>query len=76
MGTTLCWSYNEGEFSPERSWMIHQDDAWRIVIDGPTLVAVCEQHLDVWRGMAEPRVANDASGWDELIATCKDANVD
>jgi transposase len=39
-------------------------------------VDVCKQHLDACLGTAEQRVVNDASGWDELIAKFKDANVD
>ena len=39
-------------------------------------VDVCKQHLDVCLGTAEQRVANDANGWGELIAKCKDAGVD
>ena len=39
-------------------------------------VDVCKQHLDVCLGAAEQRVANDATGWNELIAKCKDASVD
>jgi transposase len=39
-------------------------------------VDVCKQHLDVCLGMAEQRLANDASGWSELAAKCKDAGVD
>ena len=39
-------------------------------------VDVCKQHLDVCLGTAEKRVANDANGWNELIAKCKDASVD
>jgi len=39
-------------------------------------VDVCKQHLDVCLGTAEQRLVNDASGWDELIAKFKEANVD
>lgn len=39
-------------------------------------VDVCKQHLDVCLGTLELRVANDASGWNELTAKCKDAGVD
>jgi transposase len=39
-------------------------------------VDVCKQHLDVCLGALELRVANDASGWNELTAKCKDAGVD
>lgn len=39
-------------------------------------VDVCKQHLDVCLGTTEQRLVNDASGWDELIAKFKDANVD
>jgi transposase len=41
-----------------------------------TGVDVCKQHLDVCLGTLERRVANDASGWNELTAKCKDAGVD
>ena len=41
-----------------------------------TGVDVCKQHLDVCLGTLELRVANDASGWNELTAKCKDAGVD
>ena len=37
---------------------------------------MCKQHLDVCLGTADQRVVNDANGWDELIAKCKDASVD
>ena len=39
-------------------------------------VDVCKQHLDVCLGAIEQRVANDANGWDELIAMLRDAGVD
>lgn len=39
-------------------------------------VDVCKQHLDVCLGTTEQRLVNDASGWNELIAKFKDANVD
>ena len=39
-------------------------------------VDVCKQHLDVCLGATAQRVANDASGWNELIAKFKDAGVD
>jgi transposase len=39
-------------------------------------VDVCKQHLDVCLGTLELRVANDASGWNELTAKCQDAGVD
>jgi transposase len=39
-------------------------------------VDVCKQHLDVCLGTLEQRVANEASGWNELIAKCKAADVD
>jgi hypothetical protein len=39
-------------------------------------VDVCKQHLDVCLGTLELRVANDASGWNELTAKCEDAGVD
>lgn len=39
-------------------------------------VDVCKQHLDYCLGTTSQRVANDASGWDELIATFKQADVD
>jgi transposase len=39
-------------------------------------VDVCKQHLDVCLGTLEQRVANDPSGWDELIAKFRHANVD
>ena len=39
-------------------------------------VDVCKQHLDVCLGTTEQRLVNDASGWDELIAKFKAANVD
>ena len=37
---------------------------------------MCKQHLDVCLGTLELRVANDASGWNELTAKCEDAGVD
>ena len=39
-------------------------------------IDVCKQHLDVCLGTTEQRVANDAQGWDELIAKLKGVNVD
>ena len=39
-------------------------------------VDVCKQHLDVCLETLDQRVANDANGWDELIAKFKDASVD
>ncbi len=39
-------------------------------------VDICKQHLDVCLDTLESRVANDASGWDELTAKFKDADVD
>ena len=39
-------------------------------------IDVCKQHLDVCFGTQDQRFANDATGWDELIAKFKDANVD
>ena len=39
-------------------------------------IDVCKQHLDVCLGTLEQRVANEASGWNELIAKCKAADVD
>lgn len=39
-------------------------------------VDVCKQHLDVCLGTTDQRVANEASGWDELIAIFKHAKVD
>jgi transposase len=39
-------------------------------------VDVCKQHLDVCLDTTEQRVANDANGWNELIAKVKDAGVD
>jgi transposase len=39
-------------------------------------VDVCKQHLDVCLGTEHQRVANDASGWDALIAKFKAADVD
>ena len=39
-------------------------------------VDVCKQHLDVCLATSDLRVVNDASGWDELIAKFKAANVD
>lgn len=39
-------------------------------------VDVCKQHLDVCLGTEDQRVANDAGGWDELIAKFKGAGVD
>lgn len=39
-------------------------------------VDVCKQHLDCCLGTTSQRVANDASGWDELIAKFKQADVD
>lgn len=37
---------------------------------------MCKQHLDVCVGVSEQRVANDANGWDELIAKFRHANID
>ena len=37
---------------------------------------MCKQHLDVCLGTLQLRVANDASGWNELTAKCQDAGVD
>ena len=37
---------------------------------------MCEQHLDVCLGTLEQRVVHEASGWSELIAKCKAADVD
>ena len=37
---------------------------------------MCKQHLDVCLGTLEQRVVNEASGWSELIAKCKAADVD
>lgn len=39
-------------------------------------VDVSKQHLDVCFESLEQRVVNDASGWDELIAKCRNADVD
>ena len=39
-------------------------------------VDVCKQHLDVCLGAQDLRVANDANGWDGVVAKLKDANVD
>jgi transposase len=39
-------------------------------------VDVCKQHLDVCLGTELRRVANDAAGWNELIAKFKGADVD
>jgi transposase len=39
-------------------------------------IDVCKQHLDVCLGAQDQRLANDATGWDELIAKFKDASVD
>ncbi len=39
-------------------------------------VDVCKQHLDVCLSTTDQRVANEASGWGELIAIFKDVNVD
>ena len=39
-------------------------------------IDVCKQYLDVCLGTTEQRVANDAQGWDELIAKLKGVNVD
>jgi transposase len=39
-------------------------------------IDVSKQHLDVCWGAQDRRVLNDATGWDELIAKLKDANVD
>ncbi|MDH5538532.1 MAG: IS110 family transposase [Rhizobacter sp.] len=39
-------------------------------------IDVCKQHLDVCLGTTAQRVANDASGWDELTAKCRQADVD
>lgn len=37
---------------------------------------MCKQHLDVCLGTLELRTVNDASGWDELTARFKQADVD
>jgi transposase len=39
-------------------------------------VDVCKQHLDVCMNALQLRVANDATGWDELTAKFKEADVD
>lgn len=39
-------------------------------------IDVSKQHLDVCLGTQDQRVANDAKGWDAVIAKFKDANVD
>jgi transposase len=39
-------------------------------------IDVCKQHLDVCLGTEDQRVANDAKGWDAVIAKFKNANVD
>jgi transposase len=39
-------------------------------------VDVCKQHLDACVDTTEQRAANDANGWNELIAIFKRANVD
>ena len=39
-------------------------------------VDVCKQHLDVCLGVEHQRVANDAAGWNALIAKFKAAGVD
>jgi transposase len=39
-------------------------------------IDVCKQHLDVCLGTEDQRVANDANGWDAVIAKFKNANVD
>lgn len=39
-------------------------------------IDVSKQHLDACWGTEEQRTTNDASGWDELIAKFKQANVD
>lgn len=39
-------------------------------------VDVCKQHLDVCLGTVDRRVANDANGWDELVAMLQRAGVD
>ena len=39
-------------------------------------IDVSKQHLDVCLGTQDQRVANDANGWDAVIAKFKDANVD
>ena len=39
-------------------------------------IDVCKQHLDVCLGTEDQRVANDATGWDALIAKFKESNVD
>jgi transposase len=39
-------------------------------------IDVCKQHLDVCLGTLEQRVANEASGWSELIAKCRAADAD
>ena len=39
-------------------------------------IDVSKQHLDVCCGTEEPRVANDAQGWDATIAMLRRANVD
>jgi transposase len=39
-------------------------------------IDVCKQHLDVCPGAEDQRWANDANGWDALIAKLKESNVD
>jgi transposase len=39
-------------------------------------IDVCKQHLDVCLGTQDQRLANDATGWNELIAKFNDASVD
>ncbi len=39
-------------------------------------VDVCKQHLDVCLGTVDLRLANDANGWDALIAKFREAEVD
>lgn len=39
-------------------------------------IDVSKQHLDACWGSTEQRLVNDATGWDELIAKFKNANVD
>lgn len=39
-------------------------------------VDVCKQHLDVCLGSTDQRVANDANGWNGLVASFRTSNVD
>ena len=39
-------------------------------------IDVSKQHLDVCLNAEAQRLGNEASGWDEVIAKFKDANVD